>query len=76
MFTLSKHNYERYESSSSEVKAVSDNVEALREYAKQFGCYPEMWDDNNVCVTFEELCLEGDSVYAQECYYIEPVTLV
>lgn len=75
MFILSYYNYERYESSVSEVKAVSDNVEALREYAKQFGCYPEMWD-GDVCVTFEELCFDGDSVYAQAGYAIEPVKVV
>ena len=76
MFVLMKNSWERCESSSTTVLAVASTVEALREYAKQFGCYPEMWEADNICVTFEESCLDGTGVYAQDCYYIEPVKAV
>ena len=76
MFVLTRNSWERYESSSTVVLAVASTVEALRKHAKQFGCYPEMWEDNGLmCITFEEL-YDDQEVYSQEYYEIAPVTVV
>ena len=76
MFVLARNSWARYESSYTVVLAVASTVEALREHAKQFGCYPEMWKADNTCITIEESCLNGTGVCAQDCHYIEPVTVV
>ena len=73
MFVLTRKSWERYEYNLTVILAVASSVEALREYAKNFGCYPEMWEGDD-CITAEQL-LDGE-VYSQECYSIEPVKAV
>lgn len=73
MYVLTKYRWERYEYSTTEVLAVASTAEALRKYAKDFGCYPELWE-NNECITAESV-VDGD-VYSQEVYIIEPIKVV